>query len=610
MRAHAAQRSAPPAVAPPTRVAPRVQPQLRIGAVDDPLEREADRMADAVMAGGMAGVAGVAGNDRDGPVRRSCAACAAKDDDPIRREASGREVAPSGATRAAAVLATGGAPLSSALRAYFEPRFGRSFAPVRLHTDAAAGAAADAIGARAFTLSDRVAFAPGAFAPETAPGRRLIAHELAHVAQQSPLVRRQVAPVRQRRFADRAGGGTTDFEETVQDAPTRTGGVIEGDVHRRAIAPVAAGHPAEQEVHKGDVHVRMETGPTCRIVLPFKFDFEEDATAPAPFCQEPPSATPVPPLAPGRLNTIGQNYVQSINAGMNNWYQARITGCTGDCADRPIPIVIEARRDTSGPHTTLSVVNRSGRGNSGTICLGANNPAFALHEGGHQVLGVGDEYAERDAGELAKHPEWGRSERVRSDRSMMRDQDAGGALFHERHFRFAQVFLEAAFPGCSVRLEALPRPIIPRLILGFDLGYVGTNRGSGIGIGGKLGVGVPLDRERVFSVLLAAEGRVVLPTDFRQRTALLGGIHLGIERASSSFIGPRIALGVTGGAIHGGGGKDAPARTHAFGEVSADVGLALGPLTLGARGALGTEIASDPEALRWYRLGVEFGARF
>src|SRR3954471_20874347 len=41
------------------------------------------------------------------------------------------------------------------------------------------------IEARAFTLGRDIAFAPGEYAPGTAQGRRLIAHELAHVVQQT-----------------------------------------------------------------------------------------------------------------------------------------------------------------------------------------------------------------------------------------------------------------------------------------------------------------------------------------------------------------------------------------------------------------------------------------
>jgi len=55
---------------------------------------------------------------------------------------------------------------------------------VRFHTSGRAADAAEALGAKAFTIGHDVAFASGRFAPETREGRRLIAHELTHVAQQ------------------------------------------------------------------------------------------------------------------------------------------------------------------------------------------------------------------------------------------------------------------------------------------------------------------------------------------------------------------------------------------------------------------------------------------
>jgi hypothetical protein len=57
---------------------------------------------------------------------------------------------------------------------------------VRLHDNAVAAAAARSIDSRAFTLGANIAFAQGEYAPRTAQGRRLLAHELAHVIQQSP----------------------------------------------------------------------------------------------------------------------------------------------------------------------------------------------------------------------------------------------------------------------------------------------------------------------------------------------------------------------------------------------------------------------------------------
>ena len=81
-----------------------------------------------------------------------------------------------------------GAPLSSALRAPLASELGDDLADVRLHTGAAGAAiarAADA-NANAVTVGKDIAFATGAYAPETAHGRTLLAHELAHTVQAGP----------------------------------------------------------------------------------------------------------------------------------------------------------------------------------------------------------------------------------------------------------------------------------------------------------------------------------------------------------------------------------------------------------------------------------------
>jgi hypothetical protein len=58
---------------------------------------------------------------------------------------------------------------------------------VRVHTDARAAESAHAVDAQAYTVGQHIAFAAGQYAPATAEGRLLLAHELTHVVQQGPL---------------------------------------------------------------------------------------------------------------------------------------------------------------------------------------------------------------------------------------------------------------------------------------------------------------------------------------------------------------------------------------------------------------------------------------
>lgn len=75
-----------------------------------------------------------------------------------------------------------GEPLPADVREPMEQRFGWSFRDVRVHTGSTAGAA-EALRARAFTHGRDIHFARGAFSPSDVEGKRLLAHELAHVVQ-------------------------------------------------------------------------------------------------------------------------------------------------------------------------------------------------------------------------------------------------------------------------------------------------------------------------------------------------------------------------------------------------------------------------------------------
>jgi outer membrane protein OmpA-like peptidoglycan-associated protein len=82
-------------------------------------------------------------------------------------------------------VAGAGRPLSSSERAPLEPYFRRDLSMVRVHTDADSARSAEEMGAKAFTYGNDVAFGPGQFAPHSAAGRELLAHEVTHTAQQA-----------------------------------------------------------------------------------------------------------------------------------------------------------------------------------------------------------------------------------------------------------------------------------------------------------------------------------------------------------------------------------------------------------------------------------------
>ncbi len=181
-----------------------LQPKLAVGAVDDAYEREAERTAHEVTGpGGVPGMASAFGlrplaaslmrvaqraiGKRDEPAK--------KDDDDKKKEpaqvqrqaaGAGPEVVPAGIEASIQSMSGGGGPLPASLRAELESCFGYDFSSVRAHTGSEAAAAADALGARAFTVGDHIFFAAGEYQPASAGGQRLLAHELTHTIQQQP----------------------------------------------------------------------------------------------------------------------------------------------------------------------------------------------------------------------------------------------------------------------------------------------------------------------------------------------------------------------------------------------------------------------------------------
>jgi hypothetical protein len=101
----------------------------------------------------------------------------------VERQVSGAPV--SATATATATGSSAGRPLDRVTRDYFEPRFGADFSGVRIHDADEAHQAAAGLDAKAFTVGHNIAFARGQHAPASGAGRRLMAHELAHVVQQS-----------------------------------------------------------------------------------------------------------------------------------------------------------------------------------------------------------------------------------------------------------------------------------------------------------------------------------------------------------------------------------------------------------------------------------------
>ena len=172
-----------------------IHAKLVVGSVDDPLEREADRIADHVMRMPDPNLSVTSVLPR---ISCKYAACRQKETQTLHAKSTG----PLGGSRGnpldpvRQVLRSPGQPLDPTTLAFFEPRFGRDFSKVRVHTDPGAAASAKAVNAQAYTIGSDLVFGAGRYTPRTDTGRQLLAHELAHFLQQ-----RDTAPVL-RRFGD------------------------------------------------------------------------------------------------------------------------------------------------------------------------------------------------------------------------------------------------------------------------------------------------------------------------------------------------------------------------------------------------------------------------
>src|SRR6266496_2653476 len=169
-----------------------LQAKLQVSQPGDADEQAADRVADQVVRAREPGMFARFIRRRAVPrLSRKCScggrcdSCKAAEEEELRIQRAGS--GNSGFTAPASMheaLRSFSTPLDGATRAYMEPRFGRDFSAVRVHSTSSAAQSARELNALASTVGPHIVFAPGRFAPQTQEGRHLLAHELTHVIQQ------------------------------------------------------------------------------------------------------------------------------------------------------------------------------------------------------------------------------------------------------------------------------------------------------------------------------------------------------------------------------------------------------------------------------------------
>lgn len=249
---------------------PILQPKLTVNGTGDKYEKEANRVADAVMRmpeqkEGVQTKEQLSANriqricprcrerHRQGePLNcRKCGAELWRSTEDIDVSASRNEI-----SQAAAVASRPGTPLAGDMRSFFESRMGKDFRDVRIHTGVEADRAARSVVAQAFTIGSDIVFRSGEYRPGTREGRRLLAHELTHVIQQGAAPPLQTPAPAQKTSTSSPRAGRTVVQRTPQEviqrqftarctrhlAQTRTGSVCEAPPSARRVGTAVHSH--------------------------------------------------------------------------------------------------------------------------------------------------------------------------------------------------------------------------------------------------------------------------------------------------------------------------------------------------------------------------------
>ncbi len=166
-----------------------IQRKLAVGAADDPLEHEADAMADRVVR--------MPFSSTQHAIQRHCNHCEEEENDGIaqrkplvsfiqkKENGQGEAAASDAVTNQINATKGGGSGMDNQTLSFMESRFGTSFQDVRIHTGGYATELSQQLNAKAFTVANNVYFNQNKYAPNTTDGKHLLAHELTHTVQQN-----------------------------------------------------------------------------------------------------------------------------------------------------------------------------------------------------------------------------------------------------------------------------------------------------------------------------------------------------------------------------------------------------------------------------------------
>ena len=160
-----------------------IQAKPAINDPNDIHEKEADEMADKVMRTPLPEPINFSASTNS--INRKCSECEEEEKDLQRKESNSEHTSVAPPVVNDVLSSSGGSALDPATRSFMEPRFNYDFCNVKVHSDDVAAKSADAINALAYTSGNNIVFNSGQLNTNSDRGKRLLAHELTHVIQQS-----------------------------------------------------------------------------------------------------------------------------------------------------------------------------------------------------------------------------------------------------------------------------------------------------------------------------------------------------------------------------------------------------------------------------------------
>ncbi len=389
------------------------------------------------------------------------------------------------------VLTSGGEPLSAETRADLEPRFGADLSAVRVHADEAAGTSSRQLSASAYTAGQHVVFGAGRYAPRTADGRALLAHEVAHTIQQrhvgpdghaAAVTSGAIASLGPEQAARHAAAqalagpapdatpasrpdatpaiapapaviareeGTAEIVDRVPPIPEldldRIGLAFTGTVRRdqyktRAQAQRAQASNELPETLPG----YMDTGyarisfdaVTGELTVPVTVDARHatDADIKRGDPDKPDKLSPKD-ITSAQVQHIADTFITEVNTGLNDWFTLYVPPCRGfSWSGRELKINVRVTK-AAKPDFTIAVSQHAGRSfvahDSPHLVLlyaGGLDALTMRHEGTHLALGFPDEYKETDEKRRRDAPAQTSEERQRYDWPLSGDDDSYGVF--------------------------------------------------------------------------------------------------------------------------------------------------------------------------------------